>query len=188
MAIGAGELRSGMKKQNTKTRNAKKKQRENIVVETVEPARKPDRRQFLGTVRNWSIAAAVVGVGGWFLVDDIRATSKELDLSQIGKGIPTVVQIHDPQCPKCQALQREARKAMKAFGADELRYLVANIREEAGRGLARAHQVGHVTLLLFDGDGKRQEIVVGQRTSKTLEHVFRRHVTNFGPKKNVAKQ
>lgn len=177
-----------MKKKNTKPKNTHKRQVEAIVAESNDREKTPDRRQFLKTAKNWSIAAAVVGFGGWYLVDDFRATSKELDLSQIGKGIPTVVQIHDPQCPKCQALQRETRKAMKAFGEHELRYLVANIREETGRGLARAHHVGHVTLLLFDADGTRREVVVGQRTSKTLEHVFRRHVTKFGAKKKVAEQ
>ena len=36
----------------------------------------------------------------------VEATIREGDLSQIGNGTPTVVQIHDPQCPRCVALVR----------------------------------------------------------------------------------
>lgn len=177
-----------MKRQNSKAKKTNKRKVETVIVETDVPTRAPDRRQLLKSVRNWGLVVAALGTGGWYLVDDIMTTSKELDLTQIGQGIPTVVQIHDPQCPKCQALQRETRKAMKAFGDQELRYLVANIREQSGQGLARAHQVGHVTLLLFDGEGKRREVIVGQRSSTTLEHAFRRHVKKYGASKNVASQ
>lgn len=142
-----------------------------------------DRREALRRARNWGLLVAFAGGGGWLLVDDMIATARELDLSQIGKGIPTVVQIHDPQCPRCRALQREVRSAMKAFGDDELRYLVANIRDQDGRDLAHAHRVGHVTLLLFDGEGRRRDIVVGQRSSGALKSMFRRHLSKYGPKK-----
>ena len=60
--------------------------------------------------------AALAGGGGWYLVDEVMATISEQDLTKIGNGIPSVVQIHDPQCSRCIALQNETRKAMKAFG------------------------------------------------------------------------
>ena len=64
--------------------------------------------------------AILAGGGGWYLVSEVRATIAEQDLSRIGNGIPAVVQIHDPQCPRCLALQRETRKAMSGFADDEL--------------------------------------------------------------------
>ena len=127
-------------------------------------------------IRNGLMALAVVGSIGWYLVEEVRATNREHDLSQLGNGIATVVQIHDPRCPTCKALQRETRDAIKAFGPDEIQYLVANIRTKEGRAFARAHRVDHVTLLLFDGRGNRRDTLVGRNTAKTLERVFRRHV------------
>ncbi len=134
------------------------------------------RRNVLGLVRNWGLVAALVGGGGWYLVDEVTATISEQDLSKIGNGIPTVVQIHDPQCSRCIALQKETRKALKGFGGDELQYVVANIRTEKGRALASANGVGHVTLLLFDGKGVRRQVLQGPGHRDYLEMVFRKHV------------
>ncbi len=138
------------------------------------------RRNFLATLRNGTLVAAIAGGGGWFLVQHVSATIAEHDLSQIGNGIPSVVQIHDPQCSRCVALQREARSAMTAFKAEELQFLVANIRNATGRRLADTHGVGHVTLLLFDGKGKRRDVLVGSNTSDFLSQAFRRHVDVSG--------
>ena len=181
-----------MKRQRGKPAKTRKRSSQPIAVDRpvdrpVEPS-SGDRRELLRRGRNWGIVALGLGAGGWFLVDDIAATSRELDLTQIGRGVPTVVQIHDPQCPKCQALQREARQAMKAFGDGELRYLVANIRQEDGRRLARTHQVSHVTLLLFDAGGERRRIIAGQRSASALEEAFRRHVARYGADKAAAAQ
>ena len=91
-------------------------------------------------------------------------------------GIPTVVQIHDPQCPSCLALQREARKAISELEDGSIQYLVANIREKEGRRLASKHGVGHVTLLLFNGRGRQVGVLVGENRSDFLEAEFRRLV------------
>ena len=138
------------------------------------------RRDFLRKIRNGALVAVAVGGVGWYFVEDVRATVSEGDLSRIGNGIPSVVQIHDPQCPTCQALQREAREAMAKFDEGELQYLVANIRSAKGSGLANAHGVGHVTLLLFDAEGKRRGVLVGSNTSENLERAFRRHLLRTG--------
>ncbi len=138
------------------------------------------RRDFLRKMGNRALIVAVVGGAGWYLIEEVRATIREEDLSRIGNGIPAVVQIHDPQCPRCAALQRETRDAMAEFDDGELQYLVANIRSAKGRQLAGAHGVGHITLLLFDGEGKRREVLVGANTSENLAHVFRAHVARSG--------
>lgn len=140
---------------------------------TVEGA---SRRNILLKARNGVIALAVIGGAGWYMVEEVRAVNREQDLSTLGNGVATVVQIHDPQCPKCTALQREARDAMDEFEAGEIQFLVANIRTDEGRAFARKHGVGHVTLLLFDGEGKRLDTLVGPNTAKNLERVFRRHI------------
>lgn len=134
------------------------------------------RRRFLMKMANGALVTAVVGGGGWYLVSEVRASIREEDLSRIGNGVPAVVQIHDPQCPQCRALQREARKALAEFSDGELQYLVANIRSPEGRRLANAHGVGHITLLLFDADGQRRDVLVGPNTSERLERAFRQHL------------
>jgi hypothetical protein len=55
-----------------------------------------------------------------------------------------------------------------------IQFLVANIRSPEGRQFATAHGVGHVTLLLFDGSGRRREVLVGERTSEHLLEIFMR--------------
>ena len=105
---------------------------------------------------------------------------REHDLSLIGNGIPAVVQIHDPQCQRCVALQRETRDALCEFDESELQFLVANIRSEEGRALAAAHGVGHVTLLLFDASGQRRAVLAGSNESEYLAAAFRRHIARSG--------
>lgn len=134
------------------------------------------RRSALSSIRNWGLFAVAAAGGGWYLADEVLATISEQDLTKIGNGIPTVVQIHDPQCSRCLALQRETRKALKAFESDELQYLVANIRSHKGRALATANKVGHVTLLLFDANGQRRDVLHGNSHSDYLELVFRKHI------------
>ncbi len=143
-------------------------------------AARRSRRDVLRTIAGGAAVVAAVGGAGWYLVEEVQATIRETDLTRIGNGIPTVVQIHDPQCPRCAALQREARRAMSGFDNDELQFVVANIRTSEGSALARAHGVGHVTLLLLDGAGKRNGTLVGNNSSGYLEEVFRRHIGKRG--------
>lgn len=141
--------------------------------------KQPTRRGFLAWSRNWGVLCAAATVGGWYLISEVAATIAEHDLSRIGNGIPAVVQIHDPRCSLCVALQKEAREAMKEFGEEELQYLVANITNPDGRTLAAAYGVGNVTLLLFDGEGKRRRILSGSNTSDILKHYFRSHRDHY---------
>ncbi|MEM8951332.1 MAG: thioredoxin domain-containing protein, partial [Pseudomonadota bacterium] len=125
---------------------------------------------------NSALAVAAVGGVGWYVVSEVRAGIEEGDLSKIGNGIPTIVQIHDPQCPTCQALQREAREALDQFEDGELQYLVANIRQDKGQRFAAKHGVPHVTLLLFDGAGEHRHTLSGPNTAQNLERAFRQHL------------
>ncbi len=145
---------------------------------STEPKGGVNRRGFLSKFRNGALLFAAVGAVGWYVVSEVRAGIDEADLTKIGNGIPTIVQIHDPQCPVCQALQKEARTALEAFEDNELQYLVANIRQDKGRDLAAKHGVQHVTLVLFDGKGERKEILAGPNTAGYLEEAFRRHLAS----------
>lgn len=145
----------------------------------------PSRRTVLRKLRNGGIAALLISGGGWFVVRDVQATMREHDLSRIGNGTPTVVQIHDPECPRCVALQREARDAICEVGEANLQFLVANIQTAKGRKLANAHGVGNVTLLLLDGSGRRQGILAGSRRREELADLFRGHVARHKTKKGA---
>ncbi len=123
---------------------------------------------------------ALLGVGGWYAVQDVQATAREHDLTRIGNGTPSVVQIHDPNCQVCAALQKEARAAMKDFEEGELQFLVANIKDARGRKLAADNNVPHITLLFFDGKGRRHEIMRGPQDRTVLAPAFRQFVNQTG--------
>lgn len=114
------------------------------------------------------------------MVDYVGAVIDEHDLSRIGNGTPTIVQIHDPQCPRCLALQREARSALSDFETGELQYVIANIRTAQGKALASRYGVGHVTLLLFDGKGDMRNVLAGENTRDRLRAEFLAHLAASG--------
>jgi len=113
------------------------------------------------------------GAGVWG-VHHVQAIKAEHDLSRLGQGVPVVVQVHDPQCPVCNALQDETRAALGDFGDGEVLYLIANIRTPEGSNFAARHGVPHVTLLLFDGAGRLRETLSGPQEADTLRPAFAR--------------
>lgn len=133
------------------------------------PAEGPNRRALL---RNGLIIAGGVGIGGFFATSMVMATIAEHDLTRVGQGTPVIVQVHDPQCPSCQDLQRETRAALKSFEDTDLQYAVANIKSETGAAFANAHGAPHITLLLFDGAGNLQGRLNGVRPLAELETAF----------------
>ena len=137
-------------------------------------SKRRSRRDLLQTMVYGAVGVAALGGGGWYFVSSVHASIVEQDLTRIGNGIPTVVQIHDPQCPRCRALQREARAAISALDGGTIQYLVANIRQSEGRAFAAEQGVGHVTLLLFDGAGERRDVLVGEASAEILGANFRR--------------
>ncbi|MEM0949899.1 MAG: hypothetical protein AAGK37_21060 [Pseudomonadota bacterium] len=134
----------------------------------------PSRRDMLKLVRNGGLGAAALAGTGWLGLSAVRATAAEQDLSRIGQGVPTVVQIHDPQCAMCTSLQRQTRKAMRCYAEDQLIYLVASIRTEDGAAFANFHGQPHVTLMLLDGDGEVRNVLQGVRSHDTLKPAFNR--------------
>lgn len=130
------------------------------------------KRKTLKTLRNSVIGLIVVGGISAYGYRVVVKSREEHDLTQIGKGTPTIVQIHDPNCGLCTALQREVRKALGGVNKGAVDYRVANIRTKEGRRFASHYGVPHVTLLLFDGRGKLQQTLRGPRESNELEVTF----------------
>ncbi|MEM9583596.1 MAG: thioredoxin family protein [Pseudomonadota bacterium] len=125
------------------------------------------------------IGAAMLLGGGYFGVRSVQASICEADLTKIGKGTATIVQIHDPQCAICNSLQRETRKALKAMGEEAPEFLVANIKTLEGSTFAADYGVPHVTLLLFDGSGEMRRVVQGPQSRDQLQPIFEDHVARY---------
>lgn len=136
------------------------------------PTPKTTRRDIL---RN-GLAFGSIGVaalaGGGYLVRGMMAKAAEANLDVIGQGIPVVVQIHDPNCPDCNRLQREARAAMREFTEDELIYRVANLTTANGASFAAGHGHGRVTLILLNAQGRRVQVISGVHDRQVLAQDF----------------
>lgn len=133
----------------------------------------PTRRDVMGSLRNWALGITVLGGAGLFAAHSVGKTIREHDLSVVGNGTPTIVQIHDPQCTLCRALQREARGALEDIGDDRLDYAIANIRSAEGQQFAARYRAEHVTLLLFDAKGVLRSSLQGPRSRRELSMAFR---------------
>ena len=130
------------------------------------------RRRFLKRVRGVVITVAL----GAFAVVGLTAYKRNYevthDLSVIGNGTPTVVQVHDPGCSLCQSL-RDNVDTVKGEFRDSIQFRIANILTADGRALARRFDVPHVTLLLFDGKGDLVSVLRGVREPESLRPSFR---------------
>ena len=139
---------------------------------------KMSRREMLSLAKFGAVGTAILGAGGFYFATRISTAMAEEDMTRLGNGVPTVVQVHDPSCSQCIALQRQVRQAMDTFDAERLQYVVANIHTPEGRAFADQHGVGHVTLVLLDGRGRVRDVITGVRTSDALLERFRRVALN----------
>jgi hypothetical protein len=99
------------------------------------------------------------------------------DLSVIGQGVPTVVQIHDTKCPLCLRLRSDANSAMVRFSDEDLLFFVADVTTPEDQGLMRKYNVSKVTLLLFDRDGKLNRSLNGVKSDDVLHQAFLAHIS-----------
>lgn len=159
---------------STKSRKSKSRK---ATAQNKSPASGPTRREVMTFGRNVTIGVVAVGGVGYFGFGSYQAYAAEHDLGRVGQGVPVVVQIHDPQCPICTALQKEARKAVKDLDQDMV-FLVADITTDTGRQFAVRYGVTHVTLLLFDGEGARKQTLTGPRQSEELLPIFKAHMSD----------
>lgn len=155
-----------------KSKPQKSKQRKSTApVASAEPV-DAGRRRMLRLARNGVIGGAVLGGAGWWGLSAMRATAAEHDLTRLGQGQPSVVQIHDPMCSLCTELQRNTRRALRCFDDEALLYLVASIRTEDGAHFAARHALPSVTLVLLDGAGEVAEVLQGVRPRDELKPHF----------------
>jgi hypothetical protein len=138
------------------------------------------KRKTLRLLRNLAIATPIVGVAGFFSVKSVQATICEADLTKVGQGVPSIVQIHDPNCQLCTRLQKQTRRALRSFDGDSHHFLVANIKTEDGGAFAARYGVPHVTLLLFDKRGKMTQVVRGPINQDALENIITAHMKRHG--------
>ncbi|MEM9574664.1 MAG: thioredoxin family protein [Pseudomonadota bacterium] len=161
-----------MKKASSRVRERRKKPASNTEKSQLKPAN-PSRRDFMGNAATYGLGAAALGGIGYWAVDSVIAGIAEGDISRIGNGVPSVVQIHDPQCSVCARLMRQTRNALDNFDDGELQFLVANIKSGEGRELAAKYGVPHVTLLLFNKVGRHVHTISGVQSSDVLTPLFR---------------
>ncbi len=131
------------------------------------------RRRFLKHVQGIVIACTLGAVAVVGLTAYKRNYEVTHDLSVIGNGTPTVVQVHDPGCSLCRSL-RDNVNTVKGEFHDRIQFRIADIQTGDGRALARRHNVPHVTLLLFDGEGELVTVLRGVREPESLRPSFRR--------------
>lgn len=130
------------------------------------------RRALMNKLSWLGLAAGLGGGAVFFGARSVTARMAEADLGRIGQGVPAVVQVHDPTCPLCAALQKQARRAMRSFEEDELVFLVADQTTQDGRAFAQQFGVTHVTLVLLDGRGEYVQTLQGVRPESELAPVF----------------
>ena len=126
----------------------------------------------------FALLATVVGSG---LAAFKYSYDASHDLAVIGKGVPAIVQIHDPNCPLCNRLRSNATSAADRFG-DRLLYRIADIKTPQGRQLQLRHDVPQVTLLLFDGKSELRRVLTGVKSDDVLYRAFDAHLERWGPK------
>jgi len=160
-----------MKKSGKKTAQPQKKR-----AQKSDAPQQPSRRGFLQNFGLGTGGLVVLGAGGWWVSSSIQANAREQDLTRVGRGVPSIVQVHDPQCSDCTVLQRETRQALKCFEEENLVYLVASLKTDAGRIFAGRFGAQRVTLLFFDADGRMSNVAQGIRDRDVLKAMFTTHI------------
>ncbi len=114
-------------------------------------------KKWLKTAAIFTVFAALI-IGSLMVYRSI--TQVEYDLSVVGNGTPTVVQIHDPNCQLCRRLKSNLDAVKGEFG-DSIQFRTTNIATKKGRYFASKYGVPHVTLLFFDKSGDRINTLQG---------------------------
>lgn len=98
----------------------------------------------------------------------MQNSKAEHDLSVVGNGLPTVVQVHDPGCRLCNQLKSNLGKVKGEFEG-KIQFKTANILKQKGRDFAKKYKVPHVTLLFFDKKGERVNTIQGVTSSDVIK-------------------
>ncbi len=128
-------------------------------------------KKMTALVKKSLIALAFLAVPVAWLIANEHTARAESDLSVIGNGTPVAVQIHDHSCPLCQRLKANAESALAQMDAPPA-WRIVDINTKKGADFANQHNVSHVTILLFDAQGQRQETIQGVTGVNALRDSF----------------
>lgn len=128
-------------------------------------------KKMTSLVKKSLITLAFLAVPVAWLIANEHTARAESDLSVIGSGTPVAVQVHDHSCPLCQRLKANAETALAEMEAPPA-WRIADINTTKGAEFASQQGVGHVTILLFDALGNRQEIIQGVTSVSVLRNSF----------------
>jgi hypothetical protein len=103
------------------------------------------------------------------------------NLKDLGNGTPVVVQIHDTSNPISQSLLRNTKSALNQVEGDLL-FRIADISTPQGHRLQSAHNAPDISLLLFDGQGRLQRTLTGEKGTDVLVREFNSHLRRWGNK------
>lgn len=139
--------------------------------------KKAKTKQGLFSIRRRSLAklglAAMLVVPGYVA---LSAYNKNLemqrDLSVIGQGLPTLVQVHDETCPKCRKLLSSVNAVITEF--PDMGFKIADLKSTAGKKFSVKHQVSKVTLMYFDSAGKKIDVVSGLQSKDDVRSFVKR--------------
>lgn len=140
---------------------------------TSKKANKPPKKgiKFRKLMRKAAILLAFLAVPIAWLIANEQSARQESDLSILGSGQPVAVQVHDHSCPLCQRLRTNAEQALNEMEHPPA-WRIADINTTSGADFAHRYGVGHVTILLFDGQGNRQQTIEGVTASHDLRSAF----------------
>lgn len=155
----------------SKTRNKPRKQ--------TSAAKKPSARSTKAArpfslrrlIRGGLITLAILAVPVTWLILDERDARALADLSVIGSGEAVAVQVFDQNCSQCRRLGDNARQALSNLEHPPA-WREVNINTSQGRRFAGDNGVGHITIVLFDGSGRRANVIEGVTGVGELESAF----------------
>ena len=128
-------------------------------------------KKMTSLVKKALIVLAFLAVPMAWLIANEHTAREASDLSVIGSGTPVAVQIHDHSCPLCQRLKANAEDALAQMDTPPA-WRIADINTTTGANFASQHGVSHVTILLFDAQGNRQETIEGVTSANSLRDAF----------------
>ena len=110
-------------------------------------------------LRSFLITLAVV-IALFGLLVSLLPKGYQDDLSRIGKGVGTVVLIHNKNGAKSLELMGVVDKVRSDF-AGRVDFLIAEVDTDSGRKFMQAQQVSNIGLVFFAPDGQRLRYVDG---------------------------
>lgn len=155
---------------------SKRKQKTTSKLSPETLSKKKSQRKKRDLLRFVFVLVALISIGGAGFAAFKNSYDISHDLSVIGQGIPTVVQIHDTTCKLCLRLRSNANSAMDSFSDKDLLFRVADVSTPEGQRLMRKYDVSKVTLLLFDRDGKMNRSLNGVKDDDVLQQAFLAHI------------